>query len=195
VCPVRYTTCGEIVDSAKAIEREVAELFREYAAGLIRYGLILAPDRTSAQDAVQEVFLRYFTARVDGQPINNPRAWLYRVLRNHLFDVQRRAERSGEVGLEDVQDRADEHANPETTYTQDERVRQFWRLLAPRELECMRLRTEGLSYSEIARVMDLRPGTIAALLSRAHRKMRSLLETERRRRGRRALVKETRYAP
>jgi DNA-directed RNA polymerase specialized sigma24 family protein len=48
-------------------------------------------------------------------------------------------------------------------------------LLAPREFECLRLRTEGLDYIEIAAAMSIRPGTVGALLHRVGQKMRRML--------------------
>ena len=44
--------------------------------------------------------------------------------------------------------------------------------LSARELECVRLRTEDLSYQEIAAVLGLQAGTVGALLARAHGKIR-----------------------
>jgi DNA-directed RNA polymerase specialized sigma24 family protein len=54
-------------------------------------------------------------------------------------------------------------------------ARDLARALAPRELECVRLRAEGLSYDEIAEVLDLRQGTVGATLARAHKKVRRAL--------------------
>ena len=48
----------------------------------------------------------------------------------------------------------------------------FKAMLAPREFECLRLRTEGLDYNEIANAMSIRPGTVGALLHRVGQKMR-----------------------
>jgi DNA-directed RNA polymerase specialized sigma24 family protein len=39
-------------------------------------------------------------------------------------------------------------------------------------MECVRLRTEDLSYDEIAGVLGVRAGTVGALLTRAHDKIR-----------------------
>ena len=57
-----------------------------HSVGLFRYAAVTVRNREGAQDAVQEVFLRYFIARSQGQKIQNRRAWLYRVLRNYLLD-------------------------------------------------------------------------------------------------------------
>ena len=61
------------------LEHEVAALYIEHAAGLLRYAVTLARNQDTGRDAVQEVFLRYFAERRYGNRIENPRAWLYRV--------------------------------------------------------------------------------------------------------------------
>jgi DNA-binding CsgD family transcriptional regulator len=58
--------------------------------------------------------------------------------------------------------------------------RRYWGLLSPRELECFRLRAEGLRYQEIAEVMVLRAGTVGALLARVQRKIREENEASQR---------------
>jgi DNA-directed RNA polymerase specialized sigma24 family protein len=47
--------------------------------------------------------------------------------------------------------------------------------LSPREIEAIRLRTEGLRYEEIASVLGLQAGTVGALLARAHGKIRKAI--------------------
>ena len=60
--------------------------YEEHAAGLLRYATILSKDRATAQDAVQETFLRFLVFRSHGQTVENEKAWLYRVLKNYLLD-------------------------------------------------------------------------------------------------------------
>jgi RNA polymerase sigma-70 factor (ECF subfamily) len=54
-------------------------------------------------------------------------------------------------------------------------ARELSKLLAPRELDCVRLRVEGLNYDEIAEVLNMRQGTVGATLARAHKKIRRVL--------------------
>jgi len=154
------------------MEREMAELYRSHAPGLLRYAFGLIHDAGGAQDALQEVFLRYFLARTDGRKFDDPKAWLFRVLRNHLLDTLKSATVKNEVTIEGVQDPADHYNDPEKHYQRAEMARELNRMLAPRELECVRLRAEGLSYDEVARVLGLHQGTVGATLARAHKKIR-----------------------
>ena len=69
------------------IEQELAQIYTETAPGLFRYAVTLIRDRETSRDALQEVFLKYFIARRNGQRFDNPKAWLFRILRNYLLDI------------------------------------------------------------------------------------------------------------
>ncbi len=153
----------------------MSALYTLHAAGLLRYALSMIADTGAAQDALQEIFLRYFVARSEGQQFVDPKAWLFRVLRNHLLDTLKSSSMKNEIAIDKIDEPHDGWNDPERHYHRAEMARDLARVLAPRELECVRLRAEGLSYDEIAQVLDLRQGTIGATLARAHKKVRRAL--------------------
>lgn len=157
---------------ADEIEREVVRLYNELSEGLFRYAFVLVANREAAQDALQEVFLRYFVARNTNCVIERPRAWLFQVLRNHLLDELRASAKRKEVDIDQLRNCPDKRQDPESYYRLALMVRCVRELLTPRELECFRLRADGLRYDEIAEVLDVRPGTVGALLARAQKKLR-----------------------
>src|SRR5260370_2729800 len=64
-------------------------------------------------------------------------------------------------------------AHPEGGGQGSDLLQGLWQIgLSPREMECVRLRTEGLRYEEIASVLGLQAGTLGALLPSAHEKVR-----------------------
>jgi RNA polymerase sigma-70 factor (ECF subfamily) len=158
--------------SSGELEHEVAGLFVEHAARLLRYAETLTRNRDTARDAVQEVFLRYFAERRYGNRVDNPRAWLYRVVHNHLLDRLARAATRCEVSAEGADEVPDRRADAQMQLEQTETARQIASRLTPRELDCLRLRAEGCSYQEIAETLGVRPGTVGALLPRAYAKLR-----------------------
>ena len=60
---------------------------------------------------------------------------------------------------------------PEAILQHAQLARNLASRLSPREMECLRLRSENLSYEEIAAILKVRPGTVSALLTRAHKKL------------------------
>jgi RNA polymerase sigma-70 factor (ECF subfamily) len=153
------------------IEAEVASLHDRYSAELLAYAACMAKSRDAARDALQEVFLRYFVERSYGRVVAYPRAWLYRVLRNYLLDLLDTAALKREVGPELGADVPDPHDGPEEALRNSQMARRIEAVLSPRELECLRLRADGLSYDEAAEVLGVRPGTVSSLLTRVHKKL------------------------
>jgi len=154
------------------IEQEIAELYKREAGGILRYAGTLADDRETAHDALQEAFFRFFLCRSAGQQIRSPKGWLFRVAHNYVLD-QRKAGWRNEVGIESLGNLPCPARHPES----DDRVADLLQQLrqaglTPREMECVRLRTEDLRYEEIAGVLGLQAGTVGALLARAHEKIR-----------------------
>jgi RNA polymerase sigma-70 factor (ECF subfamily) len=96
----------------------IRQLYSHYAKALHGYVEQFCPDRTSADDIVQETFIRAWRhlpqLSADDRPV---RPWLFRVARNLLIDANRAArarpttvqEPTGEVetdsGLEEILDR------------------------------------------------------------------------------------------
>jgi RNA polymerase sigma-70 factor (ECF subfamily) len=154
------------------LEREVSEIYREHAGGLLRYARTVARDADEARDAVQECFLRYCLERYFGRPIDTPRAWLFQVLRNHLLTKWNSAAETREVASAELDTMGDERSNPENLANREQQARAIRRRLTDRELECLRLRAEGLSYAEIGQLLDIRSGTVGALLARATDKLK-----------------------
>jgi RNA polymerase sigma-70 factor (ECF subfamily) len=154
------------------LETEVVSLHEQFADSLFRYASSIADDDDLAHDAVQETFLRYFIQRQYGREIANPRAWLYQVLRNYLRDRMGSASSKREVPGENLDRVAAEGHDPEALVERSQIAREIAACLSDRELECLQLRTEGLSYEEIGVAMEVRIGTVGAMLNRAHEKIR-----------------------
>ena len=153
------------------LEREVAALYAEHSTELYRFASQILRLQDGAGDAVQEAFLRYFAERKCGGSIENPRAWLFRVLRNYLMDRLDRAEVKREVPAEDADEPVDCAHDPEEMVARAQTARQITGWMTGRELDCLRLRAEGFSYEEVAGALGIRSGTVGALLTRVHKKL------------------------
>ncbi len=154
------------------LDREVTEAYQEYSAKLLRQAASWSRNRQEAQDSLQEVFLRYFLERTYGHKIRNPRGWLYQVLRNLLIDRTRAAAATREVYFDDLEWVPDSNRDPERRVQRSQLAAAISATITDRELACLRLRSEGLCYEEIANRLAVRSGTVGALLTRVHRKLR-----------------------
>jgi len=161
-----------------AMEKEITRLHELHYAELLRYASGITNCEAAAADAVQEAFLRYFIERSYGREIRNPRAWLYQVLRNYLSDRFHSEAAKPEVAVEHLDQIVGVSQDPETLMQDGEAAQTIAANLSRRELECLRLRTEGLSYGEIGAAMEVRQGTVSAMLTRAEDKLRKQARRE-----------------
>jgi RNA polymerase sigma-70 factor, ECF subfamily len=165
---------GRSLESAAAhdlLQREVSTLYEDHGGALLRYARSVARNPEIARDAVQEAFLRYYSQRSSGANIETPRAWLYRVVYNYLMDTIGRAD----VSLAEASRTPDTGTTPQEQAEASSLEARFTQILSPRELACVRLRSEGLSYDEIGSVLGVRIGTVGAMLARAVRKIKKEL--------------------
>jgi RNA polymerase sigma-70 factor (ECF subfamily) len=164
--------CGPGSPLTAGIEQEIADLYEREAGGVLRYAGALARNQETALDALQEAFFRFFLCRSAGQQIQSPRGWLFRVAHNYVLD-QKKAGSRNEVGLESLCNVPSPAHHPEGGGPVSDLLQELREIgLSPREIECVRLRTEDLRYEEIAGVLGLQTGTVGALLARAHGKIR-----------------------
>jgi RNA polymerase sigma-70 factor, ECF subfamily len=144
-------------------------LFVEEYPKLVALGVSMTGDREVARELAQETMIRAHARWADLEQYDEPRAWLRRVMSNLLIDHHRLAtsERSalerlgsGSASSEDspgIPSRWAELVSPLT-------VRQ--RLVATLYY------AEDLSVAEIARILDLSPGSVKSTLSKARHRLR-----------------------
>ncbi len=148
---------------------EVLEVYQSHSASLLRYARILTglQDASIAQDAVQDAFFAYFLHRRAGNPIDNPRRWLQQRLKENLDRATARAPR-GEI----VQATSGIAVDGSSDILFDVQ-RRLPHLLSPRELQAMRLRSQGFRYTEIADALSVTVGTVGTMIARAVRKLQA----------------------
>lgn len=157
---------------------ETEELFEQHFANLTRYLRSGVRDTGELEDLAQETFIRYFQARCNGETIDKPKAWLYRVGRRLALD---HAKKSRPVLLDDAGWRAveaEQAASPATEgdATSLRTANLPWHQLSALERECLLLRAEGLTFREVAEVLDVSISTVASYVGRAIQKFRRAVE-------------------
>lgn len=166
---------GDLVRRAQAGEREAfGVLVRRYQRRVFSLGIRMLRNRSDAEDLVQETFLRAFRALDRFDPDRPLAPWLYRITTNRaLSSLARRGRRDHEELSPRLAARG---PNPEEET--DERrlawaVREAVAQLPPEQRAILALRVgEGLSYREIAEVVDVPIGTVMSRLARARETLR-----------------------
>ncbi|MBZ5590932.1 MAG: RNA polymerase sigma factor [Acidobacteriia bacterium] len=160
-------------EEIEAVRLAVLEAYRVNADELSRMALVMTRNKALAQDILQETFLRYFLTRMHGDEIADERDWLRRVLRNLIQDWKESSRAEDSVALEEAEStEAQTRENIEPGERALNWAMKAARMLAPREQECIKLRAQGLAYTEIASAMQISVGTVGALLNRAIQKIK-----------------------
>ena len=142
-----------------------------------------------AEDLVQEIFLKVYRSAGKFRPKAKFSTWLYKLVANHCLNYQRyvRARPSGSITDSETEERrnhsstqAVDPVDPETALYEKERrsaVRKAVDSLPERQRMAVVLqRFEGLSYGEIAEVMDCSVKAVESLLQRAMEELRDSLK-------------------
>jgi RNA polymerase sigma-70 factor, ECF subfamily len=126
-----------------------------------------------AEDIVQEAFLKAFKA-LDGFRGGDARVWMLSIVRNTAMNFLRSRKRDVAIDQDQLEP-ADRSPNPEQGLLDESRRDQVRRAIArlePEFRETLVLREiEGLSYKEIAAVLDVPAGTVMSRLSRARQRL------------------------
>ena len=165
-------------DQSKAVRfEEVALPHLAAAYNLARW---LVHNEQDAEDLVQEAYLRAFKF-FGGYYGGDARAWLLTIVRNTCFTwlQQNRALRLMDPIEEKLDEGGADFADPEMLLLQSvdrQIVKQALQELPVefREVVVMR-EMEGLSYKEIANVVDVPIGTVMSRLARGRKRLQTLL--------------------
>lgn len=151
-------------------ERDVIALFDQSRSPLLRYLLSLGLRVQEAEEVVQEGFLALFEHLQAGKSRRNLRGWIFRVC--HNLGLKRRLEARRQISSAEADEvtatRRDPAENPEQQVLnaqRHQRLQAILRALPERDRWCLALRAEGLSYREIAQVLEISLGSVAASLA------------------------------
>ena len=139
----------------------------------------LLRNEQDAQDVVQEAYLRAFKS-FGGFHGSNGRAWLLTIVRNTSYTLLKKNQAADFTTFdEEIHVAGDESASPATIleHAEDaELIKEAMDELPAEFREILVLRhQEGLSYKEIADIVQIPPGTVMSRLARARGKLRECL--------------------
>ena len=121
----------------------------------------------NAEDVLQDTFVQALSHMDKILDLNCPRAWLFRVARNLAMNVLRKKKLVMNVPLDSLI-----HPDPQ----EDPRLAHMWQSISElpeKHCEVVLLRWyDGLSYEEIAHVLDVSIGTVRSRLHHSIDKLR-----------------------
>ncbi len=144
------------------LREEILTLFAVRRPDFIRFLARLGVDAGEAEDITQDAFLRLFDASKEAKHPDRPYEWLLTCVRNLALKRFRRCSREIQV-IDDVwkmweRSVGDPSSDPEAEYEAREcsrRWRQALASLSPESQQCILLRSEGVTFREIASILGL----------------------------------------
>jgi RNA polymerase sigma-70 factor, ECF subfamily len=164
-------------------EEAFAKLVLKYQSRVLTLATRILDNRSEAEDVAQDIFVKVFQSLHDFRGASRFSTWLYRITVNHCLNhLRRRTRQQHTLVVTEPEEWMQESpgSNPHKTLEQKERwalVQSKLQLLSPEHRTIILLRDfEGLSYEEIADVLQLESGTVKSRLHRARMELKTLLE-------------------
>ncbi len=157
------------------------EVVRLHSARVYRQAYRLTGNKHDAEDLTQEVFVRVFRSLSSYTP-GTFEGWLHRITTNLFLDMVRRRARIRFDGLgDDAAERlVGKEPGPAQVYAErtfDSDVQAALDAMPPDFRAAVVLcDVEGLTYDEIARVLDIKIGTVRSRIHRGRALLREALE-------------------
>jgi RNA polymerase sigma-70 factor (ECF subfamily) len=160
-----------------------AKLVLKYQSRVLTLATRILDNRSEAEDIAQDIFVKVFQSLQDFRGASRFSTWLYRITVNHCLNhIRRRTRQQHTLVVKEPEYWLQEspQTNPHKTLERKERwtlVQTKLQLLSPEHRTIILLRDfEGLSYEEIADVLQLESGTVKSRLHRARMELKALLE-------------------
>jgi len=180
----KYTD-QELVTKTLANKQAFAAIVRRYEAPLLRYITRLGcRDSATAQDLLQEIFIKTYIHLNDYDHSLQFSSWIYRIAHNEIISSFRKEkngptplEREGDFFLFDkVVDELDLTAQNGEMHTAAA-IQAAVDRLDPKSREVIVLKFfEEKRYDEISDILQIPQGTVATMINRAKKKIKSYLE-------------------
>jgi RNA polymerase sigma-70 factor (ECF subfamily) len=142
----------------------------EYEASIRRF-IAASVSSVEVDDISQEVFLAAVKGLDRFKGSSSLKTWLYQIARNKVIDYYRKKSRQMSEELEDADSFASDHNGPQElllAHEQKELIRKALQELPSKHREILILKEiEGMKEEEIAKVLEIRPGTVKSRIYRA----------------------------
>ncbi len=139
----------------------ILALYDEYRPRLFRYLCSMHLRRETAEEVIQETFMRLTAVLLKHAEIDNVQGWIVRVAHNLAIDTLKKSS-AGAIGGEEVlfllANRADPALNPEEAYVKKEKDGRMDAALAtlkPQHRDCFQMRAHGFRYKTIGQAMGI----------------------------------------
>lgn len=157
------------------------KLYKAYAARLFRYLFSMVGDANAAEELANDVMVAAWKGAAQFRGQSKPSTWLFGIAHHKALNELRRRHPQV-VDIEEASEIASPVEGPDTAVTRhslEQTVRGALQTLSPEHREVMELTFyQGLSYQEIAEIMQCPVNTVKTRMFYARKKLQEALEKE-----------------
>lgn len=159
-------------------------IIRHYQKPIFHFCFRFSGVQEEAEDAAVEIFLKAYRALGTFKSAYSFSAWLYKIALNHLIEKGRRKKRQEDYYKSEAGDRSHSATweTPDSVFFQqlkEEKVRAGLQAISLTSRTVLTLRYyHQFSYKQISRIMEVPKNTVASLIYRGKRELRSTLGEE-----------------
>lgn len=171
----------KLVQRIQAGDRQAfEELLDAYETRVYRLALRFTGNIAEAEDLTQEIFLGVYRGLAKFRGDSTLGTWVYRVAMNHCLEYRRKRKLESIPLDEELtlisSDWREDPAKAADKRELSERVEAAIQCLSPQHRDVIVLHElQGLTYQEVATMLDVPVGTVKSRLSNAFRRLRDLL--------------------
>lgn len=182
----------QIIKLCKAGDRQAFnELVLLYQDKIVNMAYGMLSDKEDAFDAAQETFVKAYRGIGSFAEKSSLNTWLYRILANVCKDILRKRQRTLKVVSihgededgEKTVDVPDTAPTPEESLERSQLQNEIWEALNELKKEhrdiIVYFDMQGLSYEEVAAIIECPVGTVKSRLNRARSTLRKILVKKR----------------
>jgi RNA polymerase sigma factor (sigma-70 family) len=165
------------------VEAEFETIFREHFERMLRVTRRVLHSDAEAEEVCADTFLKLYRSGPGVLSGGAVGAWLYRVATRASIDRLRKLSRRGLEQELNAETAANTDDDPVNRLIRDERIAEVRSTLArlkPEKAQLLLLRHSGLSYQELATVMEIKPASVGTMLARAEAEFATHYERQQR---------------
>ena len=153
-------------------------IYEERKQELFRFLYVLLGDKQSAEDALQDTFLKAYLHRSKYIEMQQEKAWLYQIARNTAYDMLRKRRREFPIEKEQINDAIEKVVHHEDIHEHLIYMEMIADLNeVEREIVSLKI-IAGLTHREIARVLYMTTGSVQKRYERALNKLKANYEED-----------------
>ncbi len=174
-----------IIECQKGAKETFKFLVDRYKQKAYYFALSIVGNEEDALDLSQEAFIKAYRSLKNFKTNFQFKIWFFRILRNHCIDFLRKRKRKRESSIEKRKELSgaeviDTSTNPALILERNGLRKKLWEeinQLKDQEKEIIIYKDiHGMSYEEIAEILDIPKGTVASSLHKARMKLKDKLK-------------------